>query len=319
MNKFVIIFFINFVLAGIAAPKALAIVFVPPVIYIATLSLGAFVVNVFAFFAVWFAAKGLIDRVYFGKPMHELVRLFFNFLGKFAIFFAASAVSMLILDPLSKKEVLTASVLAGILSLVLTFLNNFREYRLELKGKKFLRAGSMIFFSLIVFAVTYISALRALEVRILRIEDSKGGAVEYKKEAPLREDISLPSQKAPSAAPGYEADMGIVPSYQEQGPAESPVSIKKKTRSLWFYPASLVPCEIYFGENLIFSAVSQDNCYYDNDIRMHRIICPVPVSMEDVPVNLVRAVGAVVSIQGAGSCTEKYTVIMGENGFIISE
>lgn len=319
MKKLAIIFFIFFLLAVMIPGKSSAIVFVPPVIYIATLSLGAFVVNVFAFFAVWFAAKGLIDRLYFGKPMHELVRLFFGLLGKFLIFFIAAAASLAMLDPLNKKEVLAASLLAGVLGLVFIFLSNFREYRLEPKNKKVYFAGSMMLFSLAVFGVTYASALRALEVKILRIEGARGGAVEYKKEAPRREDISLPSQKAPSAMPGFEADQGIAPSYPEQKAVESPAPIRRKTQALWFNPSSFEPCRIYFGGNLILSAVSHDNCYYENDIRAHRIICPISVSVEDVPAYLIKVTGDVVGVHGEGSCTEKYTVIIGEGGFIISE
>jgi hypothetical protein len=315
MKKLAIIYFIIFVLAGMTALKASAIVFVPPVIYIATLSLGAFVVNVFAFFAVWFAAKGLIDRLYFGKPMHELIRLFFSLLGKFAILFIAAAVSVATLDPLNKKEVLAASVLAGVLGLVLIFLSSFREYRLEPKNKKVYFAGSMMFFSLVVFGVTYASALRALEIKILRI-GGDNGPVEYQKKDALPGDISLPRQKAPSALPGVESDQGIAPSLQEQKAAERLGMVRKETQVLWFNPVDLTPCEIYFGGILVLSTVSHDNCYYNNDITTHRIICPVSIFREDVSVNLIKTIGDVVNIHGEGSCEERYNVIITEGGFI---
>lgn len=312
------VIFIILIYLGMFAREASGIVFVPPVIYIATLSLGVFVMNVFAFFAVWLAVKGLIDRVYFGKPMHELVYLLFSLLGKFVIFIITSSVSMLALDPLNKKEVLIASVLAGILSLIFIFLSDFREYRLISKEKKFIHMGQMIFFSLVVFIVTYVSALRALEVKVLRTNDD-GSVIEYRKEESFQDNLSLPKQKSLQAVPQAENDQGMASYYPEQKIAEDSGLVQKKTKALWFYPIKFEPCEIYFGEKLVFTAIPRDNCFYNNNVNSHRIICPVSIFVEDIPANLIRGIGDFVSMRGEGSCTEKYSIIITEDGFNINE
>lgn len=55
-----------------------SIIFIPPVIYIVTFSLGAFITNIFIFLAFWMAVNGLINRPYLGKPVHELIGTYFK-------------------------------------------------------------------------------------------------------------------------------------------------------------------------------------------------------------------------------------------------
>lgn len=169
----------------IAASEAKAIVFIPPVIYIASLSIGAFIINVFAFFAVWFAARGLIDRMYFGKPMHEIVRALFGLIGKFALVIIVAVASIKIVDPLNKKGIISAAIFATAFGSILFVLANFREYRLEFKRNQFAIMRSILVFAAAIFLITYSSSVWALKIKAINMR--KSGFIEYR-----RTNLTLP-------------------------------------------------------------------------------------------------------------------------------
>ena len=83
---------------------ACGIVFVPPAIYVVTLSIGAFLTNAFLFLAAWLAVSGLLDRRFFGKKPHELVRAALSFAGRAFVFISCALLSVLIISPVTPSE-----------------------------------------------------------------------------------------------------------------------------------------------------------------------------------------------------------------------
>ncbi len=311
IKKILSVFLTLIIGVSMSGNDAEAIVFIPPVIYIATLSLGALIVNISIFIAIWLAAQGVLNRLYFGKAMHEIVRVFFNVLGRVAILFIASVASVLFYNPLNTREVVISSILAGVLCLALVFLGNFREYRLVSKKEKLAAIGSMSIFFVLATVIIFISASSALKTKILRTGEN--GLSVYKEDKSALDGFALPLQKSAESVPKNEAEKGIAPQTPEDRKTDQ--SLKQL---LWFYPSDFGSCEIYFGADLIKSVRPEDNCYYQDKGEAQRLPCPVSVLAGDIPASSVRP-GVQDKIYGQGSCAEEYWVRITQEGFNMSE
>lgn len=294
--------------------EAKAIVFVPPVIYIATLSVGSFIANAFIFLAFFMAARGMIDRTYFGRSPHEIVRLFLRFIGIFIVFGIAALFSLALLDPLSDKEILIAGFLSGIMSWFLFMLGGYREYRLsELKKKKlFLR--SAVFLSIIVSFTTFISAHFAIETEIFNY----GEKYDLQKKEPVG---ALPDAFLPAPQKSFEKpeSAGLREKKDFANGADSEKEKNMLTtdfrKALLFYPQNNDLCRVYFNSIEILSQSSSRDCYYYNNIgEIERIFCPIELRYEAIPVGVEINKGAA-SIRGGGSCSENYSAIVSQEGF----
>lgn len=291
--------------------EAQAIVFIPPVIYIATLSLGAFIINISIFIAIWLATQGIINRLYFGKALHQIIRIFLGIFGKAVVLFAASVISILFFNPLNPKEVIISSILAGILCLIFIFLGNFKEYRLVQKKEKLATIGSMLLFFILTAIIIFISASLALKTKILSTGENGLGA--YKENLSAPNGFTLPLQKSTEYISKDEAEKGIAPDYKNDA-IEDNKSDRSMAQLLWFYPSDFKVCEVYFDTNLILAVHPKNNCYYYDSGKLQKLPCPISVSLDDVPLNLAKADGQY-NIYGQGSCVEKYRASITQEGF----
>ncbi len=275
-----------------------SIVFIPPVIYIATFSLGTFITNVFLFLAVWLAVKGVTDRSYFGKPVHELVGMSLQLIGKILILITSATLPTLILNPITADEIIISSLFAGILSLAILFLDRFREYHL-IPGKERNRIlRSITLLSIAIIVITYASTTLAIETKTLHMRE--GYETEHKPEYAL-----LPTSPAmgKETADKYMAgEGGEYPGLEE---------------TLWFYPENNEPCIIYYKNILVLETQPTRNCYYYTNNRAERISCPIPLKIRDIRKHQIEQ-GECGSIQGRGSCSGNYTVTVGETGFYVN-
>jgi hypothetical protein len=258
------------VLAAVLALNAEAIVFIPPVVYLVTFSVGAFVVNIFLLLAAWLAISGLMDRSYFGKKSHELVRAGLQTAGKATISLASAAVPVLGLNPITSPEVFVSSLAAGAIGLCILFLSGYREYRLMGKKQRGRVLKSIAAFSTFIILATYLSTTLALETRIIdtRTGQEVQGAVAFDSIAYQKEATD---QKEPAK--------GVY----------------------WFYPADPSPCKIYLEGVHFLTFQPTKNCYYLRDGKPERIYCPMPLDATEFRGRTEAGV-----IEGKGSCNQTY-------------
>lgn len=313
-NKFIIPLIVFAVL--ILASGVKAIVFIPPIIYIATLSIGSFILNLCAFLAVWLAARGVLDRGYFGKAMHEIVGLILGLLGKSALLVLSAMVPILVLNPLNRQDIAFSSLVAGALSFALLSLNVFRRYRLAQKNEKISLIGSTVFFSVLVILVTFASASLALETKTLRNRDNETGVSNDsgKKGFKMASPPSGIADSSPSLGKKKAADFReSTPDGYYQSNNEGLESSQSIRQEIWFYPASFDACEIYFNDRRILAVYPSRNCYfYDANGQPAKIPCPIQVSASQVPLN------ASGNLYGNGSCTENYSIFVSKDGFNVN-
>lgn len=271
--------------------QAEAIIFIPPVIYIVTVSFSSFIANISISIVFWLVVKGIADRSYFGRPLHEIINFIFNFLGKIFILVFSTLSPIFILDPINAKEIFFSSLISGVLSLAILFLAGFREYRLIQKNEKISFLKSIAIFSAITVLLTFFSAFFALEEKALNMTNG----IEYKEEPLL----------------GFPQKAGEEVSYKED--------YSGVKESLWFYSLDISLCQVYFENDLILTAIPSRNCYYYNENNQkERIPCPVLLKISDIPEYLIetRKEG---DIYGKGSCVGNYSVILSENGFNVGK
>lgn len=265
----------SLILLLLIASCACAIVFVPPAIYVVTLSIGAFLTNAFIFLAAWLAVSGLLDRKLFGKRPHELIKGAFSFIGKAFVFISCALLSVLIISPVTPIENMQAASLSGAAALVLFFLGGYRILLLnENKGKMLF---SLSVCALLTAGGTYVSVVLAQETKVIHTKGS------YEKKdmtasAPSMADISMEYEPAGLNKLDTTGSSGYL-----------------------FYPLGPAACSIFYGHELIRSVTPKDNCYYAKDGQAQRMYCPIEIPKEDLP-------GGKGILTGRGSCTEAYAI-----------
>jgi hypothetical protein len=250
-----------------------AIVFVPPAIYVVSLSLGAFVTNAFLFVAAWMAVSGLLDRRFFGKRPHELIRSILSAAGKAFLFLSCAALPVLALSPVTPEETIYTGAVAGSLFIAVSFLASFRDMRLSDALKRNKAIAYIALSALFTAGATYASVVLAQETDII-----------HTKETYEKEDNAV-------SAPGsmLNADMKV---------AEKPVV----AAGYWFLPRDSSECMIFLDGKELKSFRPENNCYHTSGGRAERIYCPVYVGQKDLPA------GAGL-LEGIGSCTERYETL----------
>jgi hypothetical protein len=254
---------------------ACAIVFVPPAIYVVTLSIGAFLTNALLFLAAWLAVSGLLDRKFFGKRPHELVRAALTFMGRAFVFLSCAFLSVLIISPVTPTENMQAAAVSGAAAFSLFFLGGLRGLLVgEEKGKKLL---GLAVGALLISGGTYISIVLAQETKVIQTKGS------YEKKdvaasAPSMADVAKELEPAGLSKQGLLVPSGYL--FYPQGPGE---------------------CRIYYRNEQIKTIAPKYNCYYYDNGRTERIYCPVSIPLEDLR-------GGEGILEGRGSCAEVYNV-----------
>jgi len=263
------------ILLLLAVSCACGIVFVPPAIYVVTLSIGGFLTNAFLFLAAWLAVSGLLDRRFFGKKPHELVRAALSFAGRAFVFLSCALLSVLLCSPVTPAENMQAAAVSGAAAFGLFFLGGFRVLLVTENRSKKIYALALC--ALLTAGGTYVSIVLAQETKVIHTK----GANE-KKDATL----SSPSM----------ADKA-----KEMGSADLSMQKISVQSGYLFYPQGPGTCSIFYRNELIKTATPEYNCYYYENGISERMYCPVDISLE----GLQEGLGA---LEGRGSCTEVYNI-----------
>lgn len=283
---------------------AKAIVIVPPVVYIATFSIGTFILNAFVMTSVFMATKGLIDRFYLGKRMHEIVGILFSYIGSIAVIIAVSFISIGFFDPIDARTLFYASIFSAFLSFLIMALNNFRKYLLSDPYGRNELILRLISFAVVVFIITFVSAYFSMSTSILKKRDQSGAVAtrDISEEAPLDLNFGLGFESAKKSADSIQREV-----------ASAPALVAEET--IWFNPYMEGKCEIYVGGRLIKSEESIGKCfYYDSNNIAKRVICPVGLNIADLK-GLALPKNRAVKLEGRRSCLDNYNVYVTDSGF----
>lgn len=287
------------------AKIAEAIVIVPPVIYIATFSIGTFVLNAFIMTSAYMAGRGLIDRFYFGKHLHELVGIAFSYVGSIVLIMSSSFVAISFFDPIDARSLFYASVFSSFLSFLVMGLNNFRKYLLADSYGKNEAILRLIALSSVVFIITFISGYFSISTRILKKSEPYGLTLEKNaRNSPINLNFGIDFSAKEKSADSLE-----------EKPAPAPLPVSEKT--IWFNPYIEEKCEIYAGDKFVKSEAPSGKCFYfDGNNVARRIICPVSLDIEEVR-DATIGMNGVTRIEGRGSCLDNYKVYVSDKGFKI--
>jgi len=295
---------IAIVVAMCIAGIANAIVIVPPIIYFVTFSIGTFILNIFIMTAVYIASRGLINRFYFGRHMHEIVGILFSYLGYILTIISTSFISIAIFDPIDAKSLFYASIFSTFLSFLVMALNNFRRYVLSDRGRRNDVIISMLVFSVIVFVITFVSAYFSISTSVIK----KGDTFERTADG-----------DAQNSGPELNFGMNSASEKRNIGYYDEKVSSQSRPiteSSLWFSPYRDGLCEIYAMNKLIKAEKVLDRCFfYDINMNSKRIACPIGIDIKDVN-SLNLTTSGEVKFEGKGACLDSYSVHVTENGFI---
>lgn len=302
-NSIKVIAFVLFTSAKLAA----AIVIVPPIVYIVTFSAGTYMFNVLIMTSAYMASKGIVDRFYFKRPMHEIVGIIFSYIGSILVIISTSFISIAIFDPIETRSLFNASVFSAFLGFFIISLSNFRKYTLidEIGRNAILR--SAVVFSIFVFAITFASAYFAISTKTLRRESSIINV-------PMQENrrsMEAESEFGLNAAP--KAKMDATSTERKDSYKQEAIYV----RSLWFSPYKEGTCDIYAGNTLVKTQKSSGKCFfYDNKGEMKRMACPISIDVNEISISKYENTSTV-PFEGRGSCVEKYDVAVSKNGFLI--
>ena len=255
-------------LLGILALVTLAqaVVIAPPVVYWVTLSLSTFVANMLVTLFMYAAVRGFASKKLFGKSMAEIFGFVFSMIGKFIIAMIASLVALIWIAPISFPEILIASLIALLISLAVSFLAEYREFRVSSFQSRALL--SIALFSILVAGLTFVSAFYALQTQIIVADGSR----EPVPAASLAPSMGLfaPSQSAPAMmdevreVDDFEIQKITLPTEPET----------KDTKTIRIIPTSDAPCTVS-SKDSTETFTPEFNCVAGEGLSQRRIYCPV--------------------------------------------
>ncbi len=290
-----------------------AIAIIAPVVYVATISIIAFISNILISVAAYSAAKGFFGRKSFGTKFSSKLNLTLEIIGKAILLIITTTIAVFLLNPLTLQEAIISGAVAAIISLTILLLSSYKKIALiskEEKRRAFIEIGlfcTFIFFSCAIISFISIeiqnvdpnSSLEkqsAFQIELPSFDITSNKASSIIQEGKARTDsskgISAPSQTATISDSTKEPLSG-----QNQAQKEE---IQKQVQNLIFYPTSQEKC-IISSETKTLSFTPANNCLIISNGSRARIYCPIIVSSKEF--------GTDTSIAGSGSCTQTYILL----------
>jgi hypothetical protein len=264
-KKFLIVFFALFFLGFVYS-----IAVVPPVFYVASLSIIGLVSNVLISLAVFIAAGGVFG-VSKSKGFSSKLDYFLGILGKSALLFFSCFVSVFFVRPIALPD----AIIAGLVALVISFFVLFFSFYHRAKISSVTERHSLFFsvgvFLIFVFFAASFAGYFSIELK--EFNPAKGDFVEQKSSSPLLDMVSSISSNASSSAPVMKKSLG-----ESTGQASSTAQEKS---ILVLYPSSSEPCLIS-TENGSFSFAPKFDCVVVSNGIRSKAFCPIVVNLGEV-------------------------------------
>ncbi|MDO8647042.1 MAG: hypothetical protein Q7R70_01325 [Candidatus Diapherotrites archaeon] len=269
-----------------AAGFASAIVIIPPVVYVATISILSIIFNMIAGFFCWLAIQGIASKTVFGKKLDSVLETAIPVFGKILFALLLTVVFSFFFSPSGIQEILLASAAITLVFFLALLLSNYRQIRNSPeKGRK--QFPSIAVSSILVFAI--VSASIFFSVTFAPISQAQ---------RPLLDDSAFGVSKSQSA------------------PAESisrPSTDSEKnylTNELWLVPSSIEACKLSVNGIEQFSFTPSKNCFERTASGFEKTFCPIKITPA-----LFESLGETMELSASGSCSGKLSAKISNNQF----
>ncbi|MFA6065504.1 MAG: hypothetical protein WCW44_00885 [archaeon] len=263
-----------------------AIAVIPPAIYVATLSLTAFLANIFITIAIFIAAKSFSNKNTLSKGLTQKIGFGLELIGKTALLIICTTFAIALINPILINEaILTGGIAAGMCAIIL-FLYNYKKLSIKNSESRKRILKTILVFSIFVFISSSIGGYYSIETKILLVNGQEANQTQsMQNNSPLADIVS-----------GFVSNQSQVASAPEQG-------LQKETapraQILIFNPINSDECNISSSEKTI-SIKPKTNCFSSVNEIQQRVICPIILNESEF------LSGS--KITSSGSCSETYTI-----------
>lgn len=270
-----------------AAGFASAIVIVPPVVYVATISILSIIFNMIVGFFCWLAIQGIASKTVFGKKIDSVLETAIPVFGKILFALLLTVIFSFFFAPSGIQEILFASAAITLVFFLALLLSNYRQIRNSPeKGRQF---PSIAVSSILVFAI--VSASIFLSVTFAPMNQGRG---------PLLGDSAFGVSRSQSA-PASEDILG-----------KSSASIPEAgslTKELWLIPSGPEAC-ILSANGRQFSFTPSMNCFSKTQEGFEKTFCPIKITP-----GLFENSAAILELSASGSCSGKISARISNGQF----
>ncbi len=316
--------FLSILAITIFANLAYPIVIVPPIVYFASLSIGAFLANsLIALFALA-AVAGAANWKIFNKPFPHIISAGFGFASTVFLGISSMLVAALLFSPRNLEQIIAAAAAVFAISSVLFFLRSYREFRAN--PQSMAKHMMPVFAVSMFFALLFIPCVfSAIEFRQMQMPKAQGAPQENAQQSgmpqasaqqeginPAQSESVLPflpsAQKAqapPLAAKEEQLaqnGMGQANAQNSAFQASNAQASKVQTQLLfWLMPQSAESCIIEIGSQKQ-EYLPKKECVYESSPAAKLEFCPIEISVPSGCENDLNVISS-------GSCQDKLTLI----------
>jgi hypothetical protein len=282
-----------------------AIVIVPPLVYVASLSILSVVTNMFIAFFFWFAVQGFAGGKILGKPLHSILYFILPLAGRLATAFFFTVLFSAVFSPIELPEIAFVSGLTMVFTVATVCLSNYRAIRNS--EHRLRQLAGIVAFSIIVFMLCFLAVKESTQVTVLV-------------KAPAGKSIGAAAQSSLISDKVLAPSMAAKPSQDEAVSSRMDYAAEPKPKSdafvLWLSPTSGEPCMLTVqtgSSSQTRTYVPHMGCYTDSDTGLKRVFCPIKVTPSDMPLR------GDVELVGGGSCFGHLRVRILSDRFEVTE
>jgi len=263
-----------------------AIAVIAPVVYVATLSLTAFLANTIITIAIFIAAKSFSSKNELKKGLTQKISFVFELIGKTALLIISTTLAILIVNPILISEAIITGIVAAIICAIILFFYNYKKSSIKNSELKKKLVKTSLIFCIFVFISSTLVGYYSIETKVIILN---GQGVNQQ---------SLTENNSPLAdiANGFIANQSQSASAPIQGLQKES---EKTPQVLIFNPINLNECIISSNEKTI-SFKPQNNCFSVVNGSQQRVICPIILNENEFTSGS--------TLSSSGSCTETYTI-----------
>jgi len=258
-----------------------AIVIVPPVVYIASLSVLSVMLNLFAGVFFWIALQGIATKSFFGKPFSVIMAFLLPTAGKLLFAMLLAIVFSIIFSPVSLVEALLSALAVAIIFFFSVLLSRYRQIRNTMEKSR--PVSKILTFSLVVFALCLASIMLSIGLQPVAA-GARGRATGFYDIFPVAQSVSN------GAA----------------GEAKTPLPANE-VGALWLVPTSAEECTLQAGSELLFFTPKK-SCL-KSATSVESTFCPIEI----LPSQIMQK--GSLTLKAGGSCSGAIVVVVKENSF----
>jgi hypothetical protein len=256
-------------LSIVASSAAIAVV--PPVTYVAVLSLSSFIAGAIALLVSLGAAQAVSMKLW-KESEFALASKVISLVGKGAVALSSMLFSVILLNPVDLQSSVLAGTASFLACFLISWLSAYRELVL-LKGSE--RSGvlkKIALFSLAISLLTVSCAFLSTERKVIYSFIPQGAALANQLSPSQNENTGASGMQLPFAdsLPSMAKSQGVSPN-EASSPAISAVSYSH----LILFPANWSDCEVSVGGKVFSMQVTSKCSFLDSNNEIIELPCPI--------------------------------------------